>query len=590
MKNKKSIYIYLLITIILIQTALMMFYFFNCRVGFHADETASYGLANSYKQNQPFMLDNGEKLYDKWVDGTNLKNYLTVDKNHRFSFDSVYHNSSLDANPPLHLYFLHFVCSFFPDVFSWTFAFVINIIAFVVSQVYIFLLSKKITDNNIIAIGTIVLYGFCTGAMDITMFLRLYALGVMFIVIFAYYSHLIYQDRRDNKNLLKNLILVYVFLFLGAHTMYIFYVVAFAIVLLYCLYYLFTKRIKLFLAYGFICLSSTSLSLAAFPYLFKSTADSNGTYSYNFVQYPFKMQLRLYISKLTRDLFGAHISPLPNPYLEYFLIFIVCLVILIVPFVIVFRKEKFIHKIKDYIVNKFKTFKRDFKSFKYSLFVYLITILFLWIIVSYKTSYYLMNKYANRYMFPVYPLAAILVVCSVYYLVKFFWNKKLINYFIIACCLLFAIWSRLSFGSNDYFFIEEQEGMSLAEIEEDSNCVLVLDSVMFISVFSPILYDIDSYYLTDFASYKKFDSYDNIDKTKPTYLIFNDMYVLPDDSDVKESEEFKTIYGSIEDYFVYEKEIFNTFETQDVSEIEYKGMEAIMGRRYKIYKISFNDN
>ena len=38
------------------------------------------------------------------------------------------------------------------------------------------------------------------------------------------------------------------------------------------------------------------------------------------VKYPFKMQVRLYMHIITKELFGLAVDKYPNPYLEYFLI------------------------------------------------------------------------------------------------------------------------------------------------------------------------------------------------------------------------------------------------------------------------------
>lgn len=48
-------------------------------------------------------------------------NYISVQKNDRFNYASVYYNQTQDIHPPLFYFLLHTVCSLFPGSFTkWT--------------------------------------------------------------------------------------------------------------------------------------------------------------------------------------------------------------------------------------------------------------------------------------------------------------------------------------------------------------------------------------------------------------------------------------------------------------------------------------
>ena len=80
--------ILLLILVITIQT-LFIAYQFSLKKGFFIDELYSYGLSNSHNQD---FLNNNNEMQDKWSDTNYFNNYLTVQKDERFDYVSVYIN------------------------------------------------------------------------------------------------------------------------------------------------------------------------------------------------------------------------------------------------------------------------------------------------------------------------------------------------------------------------------------------------------------------------------------------------------------------------------------------------------------------
>lgn len=94
--------------------------------GFFLDEIYSYGLANS--SYAPFLnwYYNGEHSFDGNLpeavfEQQDFVNYISVQKNDRFNYASVYYNQTQDIHPPLFYFLLNTVCSLFPGSFTkWT--------------------------------------------------------------------------------------------------------------------------------------------------------------------------------------------------------------------------------------------------------------------------------------------------------------------------------------------------------------------------------------------------------------------------------------------------------------------------------------
>lgn len=597
MKNKSTLYS--LILIIFIQTIYLILVFSFAKEGYHSDEVYNYGFANSYYMKDLDNSYSSDSIFEKWESSQLFKDYISVDKDHRFAFDAVIKNCNLDFNPPFQFMVLHAICSLFPGVFSWYFCFIINIFAFVISQIFIFKLSRSISKNEIIGLCSVILYGFCVGAMDIVIFMRIYGLGTMFIVLFMYFSDKIYNNRlKENKRLVFNLVACFISLFLGAYSMHVFLIPAFAITLCFCVFYLLSKRIKLFFSYGFTCLGSVLLSILLYPKTLSnlginiSQSDvSMSEMSYALIKYPLPMQLRLYAFQFTRDLFGIHISAMPNPYLEWFLIGLACVIVLIAPFCFVFRKEEWLKKIYKSIFNRFIEIIKKIKYFNISIIALFLASILVWFVAAWKTSWFLMKVCANRYLFVAYPLAAVFGVVTAYYIIKLISNKKKIAtilIIILSCSLSF--WSHLVPQSHAFLFEHETEGVTVDDLENNSNCVLLLDSSWTIVLFAPKLYDTNSFMATTIETYKDNKYFENVNKEEPYYLILSETYILSRELDESDPDDHDTIMimGDTYDLYTLESNVISFFEDEDnVDYLELVGTDDIMKRKFNIYKVHF---
>ena len=107
--SMRSNYIFLIILLLL--QFLLCLHFGNEKAGFHEDEIATYGLANSPDGIWPTWGIN------QWRSGEEYKNSFLVNQNTRFSYTMVYENQEKDVHPPLYYMIIHTISSFVPGIF-----------------------------------------------------------------------------------------------------------------------------------------------------------------------------------------------------------------------------------------------------------------------------------------------------------------------------------------------------------------------------------------------------------------------------------------------------------------------------------------
>ncbi len=576
--NKRVIIV--LICMVLVQVAYITIIFGIHKVGYHSDELSHYTFANNYSVGAK-KLNNEQFEMGEWVDSYSLWERITVEPEHRFSYFSVNNNASGDMNPPMHYYILHTICSLFPGTFSKWYCFIINIVCFAVGQVYLFFLANKITRGSITAsMSVLILYGFGVGCFNTTSYLRMYSMATCIAIIFAYYSYILFENRRetDKKKIIFLLSVIFFSCFLGSYTLHLFLIYAFGITICYTLYYLFSGNWKLFLAHGISCASAVGLSFLLVPSTSSHAFQSAEVYSYAQQMYPQKWQFRLLWYIMTKDLFGAHVSPWPRPILAYTSIALIIVLFFVVPFCFIFRKEKWfsawIVKIKNNGINIIK----QIKSFQFGLVPLGFASFLLVLIISYRASVYAMQWYIDRYLFIVYPAFVIFVICTVYYIVKLLSNRvAFCGVAVFIMSLIFVIWSNIV-SNHVYYFDYPSEGFTFDNIEKDADVILLLSARWQLNSFTIELWDTDKYYATDFRRFMD-DEY-SLEKTsgKPVYLLIDQNYVLRNDEELPEWKE--------DSIMKHEYEILDFYKGLDgVENITYLGMDGIFGKEIKIYKV-----
>ncbi len=322
-------YRYFLLFFVILMTLLRYVYLFvNVRDGHHSDEAWTYGFANSFYQPSIYLDPHGtwegeddtEIYYQEWVPGRVLHDYLTVQQEERFRYDSVMFNKAGDMSPALYALLLHTVCSFFPDVFSWWFAFGLNLALYIVAQVLLFQVSLfLLTDMDqrhgagqgeiswwMVAVAVLIClyYGLSTASVSTWFCMRGYGLATMLGLAFLY--AIIYYFRLEENNVRwRNVLIINLLTAMGAFSHFYFLVYAFFCTGFIMLFLLLRKGYKRAFTLGGSQLLTVIAFLIIVPgpvqTLLKYGSRNSGTSSY-----PFHWKVRTAMDYICRYTFGIN--------------------------------------------------------------------------------------------------------------------------------------------------------------------------------------------------------------------------------------------------------------------------------------------
>ena len=318
--NKKVSKIALIIIIVL-SLAISTCYMFT-KQGYHEDELLTYNLANSSKQ----LNVDGE-----WNTPKDFNDYLTVSENDTFNYAQVYENQIIDAShPPFYYALVHTVCSFFPSAFCKWFAYSINIFAVIGSLIFLFLIGKRITNNDMYALIGVGAYAFSIACITTTIYLRMYATLSFFVLAFLYQVILMYQKK--NTVNFRDCILMFANVMLGILTQYYFILFAALVSLVFLVFKIKEKCYKDLAKYIITMMLGAIVALCIYPFIISNVLGGNRGFgsiklsvdTITIVTYVF-YKLATYVQILAKDLF-----------LNQVWLFVVC-VLALIAFWIYFR-------------------------------------------------------------------------------------------------------------------------------------------------------------------------------------------------------------------------------------------------------------
>lgn len=198
---------------------------FGCRKeGYYIDELWSYGLANSYET--PFLQE-VEDYMETWHHTDFYEQYLTVEPDRTFAWNSVYSNQARDVHPPLYYFLLHGISSLFPEKFSKWYGILINLLFFTGTILLLFELGGICDGRNksCIRLFAPVLYGMSAGALSNVVYIRMYMMITFITVLFAF---LIWRAMtKEGTSYINNLIALMMVSAVGILTQYYFLIFTF---------------------------------------------------------------------------------------------------------------------------------------------------------------------------------------------------------------------------------------------------------------------------------------------------------------------------------------------------------------------------
>mgnify|MGYP001102150092 FL=1 len=501
----------LLILLIAVQLIYTSFCFVTKKQGCHSDEIWSYGLANSYYQPFIYMKDgvfiddmtvDDVINYNEWESGEVFKDYITVQPGERFAYGSVYHNQTLDHHPPLYYMLLHTVCSFFPNSFSLYYSFFLNCIFLIVTQVFLYKLSKLILKSEYAALLPCILYGAGTGALATFVFLRQYSLLTALGVMYTYFSAKLYLS--ENFDLKKHLapVLITSFLMFMTHYNGIAYVGIFTACM--CIYLLCKKKIKKLFIYGGSQLATLGLFFAVYPAGWKQIMGSG---CYGEKAFSFSEQMRVFLNYVSKYNLGFFVSLYKSSAYSYVIAIIILFFGLMIPLSFLFRKEPWFIELRSRFISTIKTcFTKTREWIKKAdfipVFIFISSIAV--IIAANKTVDIIeMKVYSMRYIFMTFPLFVVTAVSLVYFIIKKIprINK---NSFIFTLAIVICAVIRVNSISECEFYFQSSNGKcDIANLVSNKNCLVVSNidekQVWRITHFTRYIYDAKNVFHTSSA-------------------------------------------------------------------------------------------
>lgn len=460
---KKQYKMTMLIGMILVLQTLCMVYFANQKQGYFVDELWSYGLANSYYHPHVYSDD---ALEGVWVSGDYFREYLEVSETERFCYDSVIYNQTQDFHPPLFYIVLHTICSMFTDTFSKWYGIIPNICYFIITNILLYYLSKRIYKNSWVAIIPPLFYGFSAGAISNVIYIRMYALMMVWILAtLNMHCKWILVKKCTKKELLGLIAISYC----GYMSHYYFFIFAFLISVFYFMYLCLTSKKKNeIVQYVTAMMISLILVLITFPTaymkLFFGQRGSEAVHNF-FDMDIFAVNVKRYWEIIGRGL----LANCQN------IILLGCFIILIILFF-----NKFIICVRgnfDKIsgVFRLRVYRPQIieKEYVYNQYIVAVFLIFcttmLYVLVVAKVSPY----QTDRYVFSVYPVIMFLIIYFLKTLLELCGFHKIFAVGVIV--LIFGVLSMKGITGKfiNYIYSEGEINVEISKKYAGSDCIYI---------------------------------------------------------------------------------------------------------------------
>lgn len=604
---KKPITPYILLAVVIVlQMVVLSCNIIFCKDGFHSDEIYSYGLSNSY--HNPFLVDSdyifeSEPTYynvHEWVSGDVFHDYITVNEGQTFDYENVWFNQSLDRHPPLYYAVLHTICSFFPEQFTPWFGFGLNLAIFVVVQIFLFLLARKVLKSNALALLTVICYGFSIGAISTFIYIRMYTMVTMWIIILAYLHAKLLENKDKLK--IKSLIPITIIVMLGALTQHEFTVIAFLFAVCFCLYYLFKKQLKNFFKYGCSMLLGVLLAWAIFTPLMSQIFVESGD-PLDWATFLKQLNIALYYPLIS--LFGI-CQPTPGTWVFLGIMIPTILGVIIVfaiPICFLLKDNRKFIALKDGVKNSGKKFIgfikgirpqkivqgiKGFKRINILCLSMLVAVVGL-IAAAARTAVFWKMSYCDRYVFVIYPFTMLVSIALIYWLVRKIRLKPFVRFGqqIVAVVFVFLLLYNVTHIKSEYYFEGANNIGDLSEITADCDCIIVDYTEWRMECFSFALRNVDqAFYTTYYNLEEKHNAMDTLKTSKTVYLfLLNDSASL-DGETVGSCSIYDENTGETAE--LSEAEILEKYfsDLNYYTEAERIGVVAIFAHMYSVYQLN----
>ncbi len=550
--KKVNKYNVLVAVLILLQLINVVNVFVNDKQGRHSDEVWAYGLANSQEGPHIFMdAQTGEMLHEnQWMTGQEFKEYLTVSEEERFDYENVIENLKQDTAPPLFSMLLHTVSSIFPGAYSQWYGFAINLVAFVVTQIFMYKLLRRLTGDEKWALLGLALYGFSVGAVSTVIFIRHYMLLTMFGIMTAYFHLSVLENgKEEGKEKRIPAFCGLTVSVLGGALSHYFYIVFLAgLMLMYLIFFCLKKDAKALACY--VCATAVPLLVSS---LFSNAGQilgfatgivdsitmtnskvlEAGAFSgimgllSSFFNVPYDIMFDINVNIVLRcimyDMFGISLT-YHIPYWFLHLLYLGVFVFFGIIMMALLVKAKERERIQKGISPKeLKGISKRLVDFLAKLYAYLAEIkngaffvLAIFVAAAVETytvigfaAPFRMDESTNRYLFIIYPVISMLVLI----LLKWALSKVRIKWRVIsqrsarllAMLVVGMILVTNNVGAQSiWLFPRPEKRENLEKVTKGRDCVLVLTSHWLMTCYAEYLTEADDVFVTSCAEFENY--------------------------------------------------------------------------------------
>lgn len=233
---------------------------------FFCDEIYSYGLANS--ENYAFIVPETAKQYAEtgWVDQKYFEAYLQVSQEVPFSFRAAFENQKKDVHPPLYYCFLHVFSLLNDGIFTkWT-GLALNFVFLVVTDILMLYIAYYLLKDIRLSLIALLLWSFSGAGFSNILLIRMYVmLTCEMLAYVAIHIRLFEKQGIEIRDTLAILFTVAC----GGLTHYYFYVLAFCFSAPICIYLLVNKENKKLFTYVVNLGAGAVIALCIFPAAFR---------------------------------------------------------------------------------------------------------------------------------------------------------------------------------------------------------------------------------------------------------------------------------------------------------------------------------
>lgn len=595
MKAKlKTSTIIILILIIILSLARITYVFAFEKHGVHSDEIWGYAHANSYYERYLYTTDDYKivKNFNEWLDNDVFIDYITVQENERFAYDSIYYNLEHDLHVPLELMILHTICSFFPNSFSLWYGFVINMVSFVIMMIFAFRLAKEMTNSNFFALAFSAFYGFCDGTLNNFVFVRMYSMVTALFMALLFFTFRLMKTRKMKNNVPWMALCI----LLGALTHHYFLLASGALIFFVSIYFLLRKQFKILFINGFSMLGAVGVSLLIFPYtwshLIHNVTEVKGGASGGSGMPPLYFSFKSCIHFTTSELFGITVSPYRTMTFLYIGAALILFVAVFGPILFLVRRNEWVQKnIFGFPKRLWNFYKNHSKTALVFSLACIATTVVVWFVTAKTVNVMFMELHTDRYLFVIFPALAIAAAYVVYELLIHIVKKpkflaKSVFCVVLAVCVLAG---NINFGCI-YLFNVDSDTVELHDVVKDSDVIIALSRNWTLNCYPQELTGVNSAFVTsfNFIEYYTDDIAEKIDANddgKPLYLAINsgalyENYQHIDQEDVNFDNLGYAMYGHDKDT------IMNFFKELKVAQkFEYIGQDSIFQEIVDIYKL-----